>query len=162
MVSDLGNIQGCITNKLNEEVESVSYFVGIVGDRPSQYAKSPTIWNPTLKKFEFDTFYVAFDVEEDHLSDLLKALKAHPQLLGFNVTVPYKVKILPLLDELDSKAKRIGAVNTVVRDHEGRLVGLHQDFSVDYDCVHTPAVGVIHQVVDRVEYGSPLGTFGVE
>ena len=127
MVSDLVDIQDCISNKLNEEVESVSYFVGIVGDRPSQSAKSPTIWNPTLKKFKFDALYVAFDVEEGNLSDLLQALRVHPQLMGFNVTVPYKVKILPLLDELESKAERIGAVNTVVREPEGRLVGYNTD-----------------------------------
>ncbi len=127
MVSDLGDIQDCISNPLQKEVESISYFVGIVGDRPSQYAKSPTIWNPTLKKFEFDAFYVAFDVEEAKLSDLLRVLKAHPQLLGFNVTVPYKVKILPLLDELEPKAERIGAVNTVMREPDGRLVGYNTD-----------------------------------
>ena len=127
MVSELGAIEGCISNPLQKDVEGVSWFVGIVGDRPSQYAKSPVIWNPTLKKFDFDAFYVAFDVEEARLGDLLQALSAHPKLLGFNVTVPYKVKILPLLDEVEAQAGRIGAVNTVVRDAAGRLVGYNTD-----------------------------------
>ena len=127
MVTELDAVQDCISNRLPKEVEGVSWFVGIVGDRPSQYAKSPVIWNPTLKKFDFDAFYVAFDVEESRLGALLKALSAHPQLLGFNVTVPYKVKIIPLLDEVEPKAGRIGAVNTVVRDADGRLVGCNTD-----------------------------------
>ena len=127
MVSDLGSIQDCISNPLAKEAEKVSWFVGIVGDRPSLYAKSPVIWNPTFRKFEFDAFYVAFDVDAANLPSLVDALRAHPQLLGFNVTVPYKVKMIPLLDEVDPKAKRIGAVNTVVREEDGRLVGYNTD-----------------------------------
>ncbi|MCR4738234.1 MAG: shikimate dehydrogenase [Bacteroidales bacterium] len=54
----------------------------------------------------------------------------HPDLQGFNVTIPYKKVILPFLDELDPEAEQIGAVNTVrvLRDGQGpRLVGFNTD-----------------------------------
>jgi shikimate dehydrogenase len=141
MVSNLSEIQGRISNTLPQEVEQVSWFVGIVGDFPSQYAKSPVIWNPTLERFKFDAFYVSFDVEEANLPSLVDALRAHPQLLGFNVTVPYKVKILPLLDEIEPKAKRIGAVNAVVREESGRLVGYNTDGQGGIDSITQPQPG---------------------
>jgi shikimate dehydrogenase len=141
MVSNLEEIQGCISNPLAKEVEKVSWFVGIVGDFPSQYAKSPIIWNPTLQKFNFDAFYVSFDVEEGNLSSLVDVLRTHPQLLGFNVTVPYKVKILPLLDEIEPKARRIGAVNAVVREDGGRLVGYNTDGQGGIDSITKPQPG---------------------
>ena len=54
----------------------------------------------------------------------------HPDLQGFNVTIPYKKEILPLLDELDPEAEQIGAVNTVRVLRDGsviRLIGYNTD-----------------------------------
>ncbi len=63
--------------------------------------------------------------------DLLRTfVLQHPDLQGFNVTIPYKKVILPFLDELDPEAEQIGAVNTVrvLRDGQGpRLVGFNTD-----------------------------------
>ena len=64
-----------------------------------------------------DAEYLAFDVRPD-------ALGAR----GFNVTVPHKETILPLLDELSTSARAVGAANTVVIDH-GRLTGHNTDAS---------------------------------
>ena len=47
---------------------------------------------------------------------------------GVNVTIPYKRAVLPLLDCVDRRAARIGAVNTVVRGADGRLTGYNTDF----------------------------------
>jgi shikimate 5-dehydrogenase len=49
--------------------------------------------------------------------------------MGANVTVPYKVQILDLLDGLDKKAAQIKAVNTIVRSNNGKLVGYNTDGS---------------------------------
>lgn len=46
---------------------------------------------------------------------------------GINVTIPYKQKVIPFLDEIDDKAKRIGAVNTVI-NHDGYLKGYNTDY----------------------------------
>jgi shikimate dehydrogenase len=49
----------------------------------------------------------------DHIQDLHHILAQYPDLQGFNVTIPYKQQIIPYIDELDSVAANIGAVNTV-------------------------------------------------
>lgn len=49
------------------------------------------------------------------------------QFLGINVTIPYKQAVIPYLYEIDSKAKEIGAVNTIV-NREGKLYGYNTDF----------------------------------
>jgi shikimate dehydrogenase len=46
---------------------------------------------------------------------------------GFAVAMPHKKSILPLLDEIDSKAKEIGSVNTVI-NQEGKLIGYNTDY----------------------------------
>lgn len=46
---------------------------------------------------------------------------------GFNVTIPYKKEVIPFLDEVDARAKNIGAVNTVVR-RNGKIFGFNTDF----------------------------------
>jgi shikimate dehydrogenase len=56
------------------------------------------------------------NIEIDTLDSLFTLIRER-KLIGFNVTVPYKIAILPLLDELDDSAKVIGAVNTVKVTH---------------------------------------------
>jgi shikimate 5-dehydrogenase len=56
-------------------------------------------------------------------------MRANERLLGGNVTVPYKVKVMEHLDDLDPKARQIGAVNTIVRTPQGKLVGYNTDGS---------------------------------
>jgi shikimate dehydrogenase len=102
-------------------------FAGIFGDRPSQYAKSPSLWNAVFGTLKLDALYVPFDVDEPKLGGLVGALRGMPEFLGGNVTVPYKVRIIEYLDDLDTKARQIGAVNTVVRTKDGRLVGYNTD-----------------------------------
>ncbi len=58
---------------------------------------------------------------------LPELLHRHPDLHGFNVTIPYKQAVLPYLDELDPDAQKVGAVNTVVIDRKSRLVGYNTD-----------------------------------
>lgn len=59
-----------------------------------------------------DAMYRKFPITDINLVPDL--IKCHPNLKGFNVTIPYKETIIPLLDELDETAKVVGAVNTVV------------------------------------------------
>ena len=59
--------------------------------------------------------------------DLLPALlREHPDLCGFNVTIPYKEQVIPCLDQIDEEAVRIGAVNCV-RVENGKLTGYNAD-----------------------------------
>ncbi len=123
----LGALAGLLSNRLDPEAGRHRLLAGIIGDAPSQYAKSPSIWKPTFAALEIDATYLPFDVPADHLEKVVSALRALPALAGFNVTVPYKIRILPFLDEIDPRARRINAVNTVVRRPDGTLVGYNTD-----------------------------------
>lgn len=71
-----------------------------------------------------DCQYVNFDIQR--IEELPALIAAHPHLRGFNVTIPYKRDILPLLSSIDPVAEAIGAVNTVKITPEG-LAGYNTD-----------------------------------
>lgn len=60
--------------------------------------------------------------------DELEAFMKEKPLDGFNVTIPYKIDVIPYLDEISESAKRIGAVNTVAKKEDGRLYGDNTDY----------------------------------
>jgi shikimate 5-dehydrogenase len=71
--------------------------------------------------------YLPFDVDHRQVGGLLESLKTNDRFLGINVTVPHKVHVMSFLDDLDPDAKRIAAVNTIVRTAKQRLVGYNTD-----------------------------------
>jgi shikimate dehydrogenase len=80
------------------------------------------------KAFEFlglDYFYVAFRVKEDVLAKAVEGIRSL-EIRGANVTIPYKLKVMEYLDEVDDLALEIGAVNTIINE-DGRLTGLNTD-----------------------------------
>ena len=68
--------------------------------------------------------YSLFEKEPEELEDFLK----HGDFSGLNVTVPYKKAVIPFLDELTPVAERLGAVNTIARRPDGRLLGHNTDY----------------------------------
>ncbi len=72
-----------------------------------------------------DCFYENFPIRS---VDQMPALfRDHPNLIGLNVTIPYKEAVIPLLDELAPGAEAVGAVNTIKRLPDGRLKGFNTD-----------------------------------
>ncbi len=66
------------------------------------------------KKFESEAISAQYHLFElAKIEDLRHLLHSEPELKGLNVTIPYKENIIPLLDEIDPEAAKIGAVNTV-------------------------------------------------
>jgi shikimate dehydrogenase len=59
-----------------------------------------------------DADYKLFPI--DQIENLPELIAANPGLIGLNVTIPYKEKVIPFLDELDETAKTVGAVNTIL------------------------------------------------
>ena len=68
--------------------------------------------------------YALFEKEPEELEAFLK----NGDFTGLNVTIPYKKDVIPYLDELSPAAERLGAVNTIVRRPDGRLVGHNTDY----------------------------------
>jgi len=135
-------LQDFLTNTINWGMTRDKKIAAIIGDSPSKYAKSPTVWNAGFEALGFDAVFLPFDVAEQHLRGLVKMIREEERFLGFSVTVPYKIAIISLLDELDPKAKAIGAVNTVVRSGDGRLIGYNTDGQGGMDSLlKIPAVG---------------------
>lgn len=96
----------------------------IIGD-PIEHTMSPPIHNAAFKELGLDYIYLPFRVKKEHLKQAVTGLKAL-NVRGFNVTMPHKVSIIPMLDSLDPLAGKIGAVNTVVID-DGILTGYNTD-----------------------------------
>lgn len=98
---------------------------GLIGHHIG-YSKSPLIHQAIARRLGKETAYELIDVDADELPKLIDLLK-EGYYLGFNVTIPYKERILPLLDELTHKAKRIGAVNTIYMRND-LVVGDNTDY----------------------------------
>ena len=125
--SHLTSVQNHISNRLNYSAIADHRIAGVIGDAPSHYSKSPALWNAAFKHLCMDAIYLPFDVENSHLQDFVSVLRESDRFMGINVTVPHKVRILDLLDELDPGAERVRAVNTVTRTAGGRLIGHNTD-----------------------------------
>ncbi|QSS99031.1 shikimate dehydrogenase [Pontibacillus sp. ALD_SL1] len=102
----------------------MGYLFGLVG-YPAKHSKSPWIHEQFLKKQGEQGAYRIFETSPDVLKDKLQALKM-VEVDGFNVTVPYKEEIIPYLDEVDSYASSVGAVNTV-HVQDGKWIGYNTD-----------------------------------
>ncbi|MBO4534970.1 MAG: hypothetical protein J5755_03420, partial [Clostridia bacterium] len=72
----------------------------------------------------FGLDYGLKEVAEDGIRALLQA----PDFVGCNVTIPYKQTVIPYLDEVIGQAKRLEAVNTIVKAPDGRLLGYNTDY----------------------------------
>jgi shikimate dehydrogenase len=96
----------------------------LIGD-PVEHTVSPAMHNAAFQELGLDYIYVAFKVKPEELPQAVAGLKAL-NITGFNVTIPHKVVIIPLLDSLDPLAEKVGAVNTVIND-DGKLKGYNTD-----------------------------------
>ena len=70
-----------------------------------------------------DYTYELHELEKDELDGFMRA----KDFIAINVTIPYKKDVIPHLTEIDEKARRIGAVNTIV-NRGGELFGYNTDF----------------------------------
>ena len=91
---------------------------GLLG-RKLGHSYSPLI-HSMLGSYE----YVLFEKEPHHLEEFLRCT----DFTGCNVTIPYKKDVIPFLDELSPVARKLGAVNTIVRSSDGKLVGHNTDY----------------------------------
>jgi shikimate dehydrogenase len=101
-------------------------LLGIVG-HPVGHSLSPRMHNASFAATGLDYVYVPLEVRPEDLPAAVNGLRAL-RFRGFNVTMPHKQTILPLLDGLDEVAALTGAVNTVVAEGGG-LRGTNTDGS---------------------------------
>ena len=98
--------------------------VGVIGD-PVAHSLSPVFQQAAFDALEMDVCYERWHTPETELAARIGQLRG-ADYYGANVTVPHKVAVAPMMDELSALARRIGAVNTIV-NLDGRLVGDNTD-----------------------------------
>lgn len=101
---------------------------GLIG-WPLGHSKSPEYWTSKFKNLGVDAEYHAFPI--DSIDRLPELIASHPDLRGFNITIPYKQEVMKYLDHIDEAAKRIGAVNTVRISRDGDKVSM-SGYNTDY------------------------------
>jgi shikimate dehydrogenase len=83
------------------------------------------------EKFENEKIDSAYDnFEIDSISKFPEIVQNNPELIGLNVTIPYKEQVIPFLNELNDSAKEIGAVNTIKIQRIGAEIKL-RGFNTD-------------------------------
>lgn len=92
-------------------------LLGVIG-YPINHSLSPVMQNAAIAQLGLDYIYVPFAVEPQQLEHAIRGLRA-VGVQGFNVTIPHKQAIMPLLSEISPIAARVGAVNTVYRTPTG-------------------------------------------
>ena len=111
---------------MKDRVSGKTRVCGLIGD-PVEHSMSPVMHNAAFREMGLDYLYVPFRVKPEALGEAIEGMRAL-NIKGLNVTIPHKVAVLQLLDELDPLAEKIGAVNTIVND-DGLLKGYNTDAS---------------------------------
>ena len=81
-------------------------------------------WSPEIHAILGDYDYTLWPMEEDAVAPFLYARDFD----AINVTIPYKKTVMPLLDRIVDEARRIGSVNTIVKEADGSLSGYNTDY----------------------------------
>ena len=106
------------------EINGHTRLCGLIGN-PVEHTLSPAIHNTLAQMEGHNLVYVPFHVEKEYLMGAVSGAYGL-NILGMNVTVPYKSDVLAGLKEIDSLAEKIGAVNTLVR-MDGGYKGYNTD-----------------------------------
>lgn len=112
---------------------------GLIGN-PVEHTLSPVIHNTLAQRLGHNMVYVPFRVEEGRMAEAVKGAYAL-NLLGMNVTVPYKSEVIGSLKEIDPLAENIGAVNTLVRT-EGGYKGYNTDMEGLYRAMESEGIRI--------------------
>ena len=92
---------------------------------PAGHSLSPIMHNAAFKHLGLAAHYEALESPPDKLANTIESLRSE-NVYGANVTIPHKLAVMPLLDNLTEEARNIGAVNTII-NHDGVLTGHNTD-----------------------------------
>jgi len=106
------------------KISGAARVCAVIGD-PIAHSLSPAIHNAAFRSLGMDLVYVPFRVRANELKAAIEGIRSLG-VLGVNVTMPHKTRVVPLLDAIEKTALQIGAVNTIVRN-DGRLRGYNTD-----------------------------------
>lgn len=116
-------------------IDQHTALYGVVG-YPIAHSLSPTMHNTGFAAIGLNAIYLAF--ENRNIEGCIQAMRVL-NIRGMSVTLPHKSSVIPLLDEVDGLAEKIGAVNTVVNE-DGHLRGYNTD-----------AMGALRALEEKIE-----------
>ena len=93
--------------------------------KPIRHSISPFIHNHAYQLTATNAVYLVWEVAEEQVEQSLQQLRVL-DMLGANISMPYKKKVLPYLDQVDESAQLIGSINTIVQK-DGCLTGYNTD-----------------------------------
>ncbi|MEO6350219.1 MAG: shikimate dehydrogenase [Candidatus Limnocylindrales bacterium] len=95
--------------------------------KPLRRRHSVVMHNAAFVASGIDARYVLMEIDEEFVAAAVGDARACNEWLGLGVTAPYKKLVASLVDEVEHDAREIGAVNNVVREPDGRLIGFNTD-----------------------------------
>jgi shikimate dehydrogenase len=105
-------------------IDGSTKLVGVFG-WPITHTASPAMHNAAFDALQMNWTYLAFPVDPQHLRSALHGAR-DMGLVGLNLTIPHKILALDLVDEIDTQARKLGALNTVSIENS-RLRGFNTD-----------------------------------
>ena len=102
------------------DITGKTKLTGLIGS-PVSHSISPQMHNEAFRQLGLDYVYLAFDIPDRELETAVKGLRAIG-IRGFNITMPYKTRMLSLVDELTPAARIAQACNTVIVDDD-KMIG---------------------------------------
>ncbi|MCR5452601.1 MAG: shikimate dehydrogenase [Lachnospiraceae bacterium] len=106
---------------LKTHIDGQTRLLGLLG-HPARHSISPAMHSMAASLLKLPYVYLSFDVKPSELEKAVESLR-FLDAKGFNLTMPHKVAVIPMLDELSRAAELSGAVNTVVIRDDGSLYG---------------------------------------
>ena len=136
-----------------KNIESKRYL-GIFGN-PIKHTLSPIIHDTISDELSLEERYIPFEIQDDLGRYVKEAFE--DGIVGLNITVPYKEKVIPYLSDIDEDAKKIGAVNTLVRCENG-YKGYNTDMEGLYKSIIEAGMNIfsergIAQFMDGIKSG---------
>lgn len=110
---------------MNNEKISGKISLGVLGEK-LPHTLSPAIHADLFQQQNLEGEYKVYEMTPEEVQKLPEFMEEH-DLLGLNVTIPYKEVVFPMMDVLDASAEQIGAINTIFRK-DGKLYGYNTDY----------------------------------
>ena len=97
----------------------------IIGD-PISHSLSPTLHNYWFKKYKIDAEYSLLNIQPNEIRKVIDKIKRE-EIKGINVTLPYKISVIPFLNKTINDANETHSVNTILVDDNGSVIGENTD-----------------------------------
>jgi shikimate dehydrogenase len=123
-------------------------YAEVIGD-PISHSKSPLIHGFWLKTLEIEGDYRTCHVKPDGLANYIAERSNDPHWRGCNITVPHKLAVMDHVADPGDVRGSIGAMNTILRDQSGSLIGTNTD-----------AAGFFAPIADMPLAGAPVAVIG--